>query len=718
MATINRFSTTDRAAISFTGNTLGLIGTFNPSQATTSAQADGIGTFITTNTSLQSPGGYPTGTTQTFSLNKSSAILTLLPGSTVLYAELIWNGIASNALQNVSGSINNAIQLTTPLGNTVNVSPNPSTSQSIPNIFFSLTAYTRTADVTNIITTSGAGTYTVANVPCALGGNNTSSPGDFESNFAGWTLAVVYRNPILNFRNVTLWVLFQRVGPQEDVDIPVSGFNAPSFGPLSARLAISVASGDSYISGDSLLFGPNTSSLSLLSGPNNTTNNFFSSQVNYSNSEVSNVGQLNTTGTFGSNNQPIGNKSLNGRQGWDITNVSASSAITYNQTSAVARFITSGDLYAPNAIALQVDINAANLISISKFVDKAFANINETLTYTVTFKNTGSTTANNTVFIDTIPTNTIFVPGSFFVDGALQPGGPGLPGTTIGNIAPNVVSTIVFKVTTTTIATPNPVKNQGGVGYNFISGPGIPSISAFDVSSIVNTQINHVDVSISKSTNKNFANIGDIITYTIPITTIGNVSAINVLLIDTIPDGTAFIAGSLSQDGLALAGNPNPPGASLNTIGINKISTVSFKVLVTTFPNPNPIPNSASTTFSYTVDPSTTPNVLGSGGNSSNTVTTQVNSATLASILKLVDKNFANCGDVITYTIVIPNTGNVTAQNVVFKDTIPNGTLFVNNSVTINGFTVTLANPSTGISIPNIGPSTTTTLSFKVIVSC
>lgn len=718
MAVFNRFSTTDRAALSFTGNTLGLIGTFNPSQASTSAQADGIGTFITTNTALQSPGGYPAGTTQTFSLNRSAAVLTLLPGSTVLYAELIWSGSSSNALQNVSSSINNAVQLTTPLGATFNVSPNPSTSQNIPNIFFNVSAYARTANVTSIVSQAGAGTYTISNVPGALGGNNTSNPGDFESNFLGWTLAVIYRNPLLNFRNVTLWVLFNSIGPSGTLDVPITGFATPSSGPLSARLAVSAVSGDSYISGDTLSFGPTSSLLTQLSGPNNISTNFFSSQVNNGNSESTTVGQLDRSGTFGNNNQPIGTKSINGRQGFDVTNVNASSAITYNQTNAVVRFVTSGDLYLPTALGLQVDINAANLISITKYVDKQSADINETLTYTVVFTNTGTTTAINTVFVDTTPTNTIYVPNSVIIDGVTNPGNPNSPGIPLGDIAKTQVKTITFNVITTTIASPNPVTNRAGVGYIFQSSPSLPFISAFDLSSVVNTQINHVDAAISKTGGKSIADVGDILTYTIPIRTVGNVTALNVVLIDTLPNGTSFLSSTLTQDGVSLSGNPSPPGASLNNIPPGKVSTISFKVRVTAIPAPNPFQNSVSTIFTYTINSSTTPNTTGQNGASSNFVQTKVNNANFNSATKYVDKPFADCNEEIKYTIVMPNGGNVTALNIIFRDTIPQGTSFVPNSVTVDDLPIAGVNPSLGITLPDTPPGVTRTLTFRVRINC
>ena len=39
--------------------------------------------------------------------------------------------------------------------------------------------------------------------------------------------------------------------------------------------------------------------------------------------------------------------------------------------------------------------------------------------------------------------------------------------------------------------------------------------------------------------------------------------------------------------------------------------------------------------------------------------------------------------DTLTYTITVPNTGTGSAENVVLRDSIPNGTTFVAGSVTV-----------------------------------
>ena len=66
-------------------------------------------------------------------------------------------------------------------------------------------------------------------------------------------------------------------------------------------------------------------------------------------------------------------------------------------------------------------INIAD-IRTRKIVDRAFATVNDVLTYTVTIENTGNVLATNVVFQDPIPIGTTFITNSVTVDGVSQPG--------------------------------------------------------------------------------------------------------------------------------------------------------------------------------------------------------------------------------------------------------------------------------------------------------
>lgn len=240
------------------------------------------------------------------------------------------------------------------------------------------------------------------------------------------------------------------------------------------------------------------------------------------------------------------------------------------------------------------------------------------------------------------------------------------------------------------------------------------NLGDFALVTIINSPPPSAILNSSKIVNKNFAFIGDVLTYTIPVSNVGTLTANNILFIDTIPDGVTLVPGSLKQDGVNISGDPTPPGVTLpSVIGGARTSTITFQVIINTNPNPNPIPNNASFEFDYFNGLDTIPS-----GSNTNTVNTAVNYAELGAITKEVDKAFATCGDILTYTIEIPNSGTVTAINVVVKDTIPNGSVLVTNSLRVNGVTVPGANITTGITIPDIAPGATTTIVFQTKIQC
>ncbi|UJF35796.1 DUF11 domain-containing protein [Paenibacillus hexagrammi] len=394
-------------AITFTGNTLGLS---RSGTAGVPGTEDSIGAFTTTNTTSKY-GSYPSGTTNVYTSNSSSAVLTIPSGSTVLYAELIWGGSYIVGNVDLSSAINNAVTLVTPAGS-FSVTPDNSTKNEV-NLGSGAFAYVRSANVTSLIQQGGAGTYTTAGVVGTIVIND-----DPTANHAGWTLGVIYQNPALPFRNMSLRagaILVQATSSA--VNTTITGFATPISGAVGGRALFSAQEGDANRTGDKALFGPTTSSLTALSGPNNFAANFFASQIN------NDAGQLNTTGTFGTRNQTNGTPGTNisgGRQGWDITNVDISSTLINNQSSAVLQLTTSGDAYVVNANAIQIDINSPN-ISVTKSANVTGSVLGDTITYTVTVSNSGNANAASVVVSDAIAENATFVTGSITVGGGSGP---------------------------------------------------------------------------------------------------------------------------------------------------------------------------------------------------------------------------------------------------------------------------------------------------------
>ncbi|WP_260510227.1 DUF7507 domain-containing protein [Paenibacillus typhae] len=684
-------------AITFTGNTLGL------SRSDTSGvpgTQDSIGAFTTINTA-STFGTYPAGTTSLYQSNSSSAILTIPAGSTVLYAELIWGGSYINGSVNLSAAINNPVSLTTPAGNTVSVSPDSATSNTV-ELGGGASAYVRSNNVTSVIQAGGAGTYTVAGVVGTI-----VISGDSTANHAGWTLGVIYQNPSLPFRNMSLRagaVLVQSTSAP--VVTTITGFATPVTGALGGRILFSAQEGDANRSGDQALFGPTSATQVALSGPNNFANNFFASQIN------NDAGALNTTGTFGNRNQTNGSPGSNivgGRQGWDITNVDVSARLINNQSSALLTLTTSGDAYVVNGNALQIDINAPK-ISLTKSANVTGTIVGDTVTYTVTVSNTGTASAASVVLSDTLPAGLTFVAGSVVVAGVPRPTYDVTAGIPLGSLALGTSVTVTYQARVTSLPNPQFVPNTANAAFTFQSVAGGPVVSGVIPSNTNTLPVYSPVLGLVKSANTANATVGDQITYTIQVSNTGNIGAATTLT-DNIPAGSTYVPGSFTVNGTPVAGNP-ATGIPIGTIAAGGSSTVQFRIVVNSLPSPPQLVDQATAAYTFLVPDGRTV----SGSAASNTLTIPVTLPNV-SVVKSASLPDVAVGDTLLYTSVISNNGIAAVTSVVLSDPIPAGSTFVPGSVVVAGSARPTADPAAGISIGAIPPGNSVTVTFQVTVT-
>ena len=352
-------------------------------------------------------------------------------------------------------------------------------------------------------------------------------------------------------------------------------------------------------------------------------------------------------------------------------------------------------------------INTATILSL-KQVDKSFSRIGDTLTYTVALTNNGNSSAQNVIFTDTVPSGTTFIANTFSINGVPQSEADPSNGVNIGIITAGTTVTVSFQVTVTSLPTEKPIVNFSSTSYQLVSPPD----SETSISNPVSTQIKEAILSMTKNESVSFADIGQTAFYTTSITNIGNTDATNIIFTDALPSGLTFVPNTLTVDGV-LQPNANPnTGVLLATLPPNEIYSIVFQVTVNSIPPSNPAPNTASTTYEFTVNPSNPP---ASSAATSNTTLLQINNATIITT-KTANLTFADIGNTITFTLNLPNTGNVTATDVTIIDILDSNLSFVPNSFTANGQTIPNADLSTGVNIGSINGGNTAIVTFKQLL--
>ncbi|RXJ51458.1 T9SS type B sorting domain-containing protein [Gelidibacter gilvus] len=276
-------------------------------------------------------------------------------------------------------------------------------------------AYVYYKNVTDIIEglSDADGTYTVANISSTTSAMMTSGRNQ-EGLSAGWSLFVIYEDPLLPSKYITSFDGFTKInnnGPVADREqsFDIVGFRTIPVGPVRAKYAFSALEGDKSWTGDYLEINGTRISATTAGGTTiRPSNNFFNSSVSIVDPNT------NSPMPFTARN-PASSNTLGFDAG--IINIpnAGNSVIGNGDTSATIKLGTHTDIYYFYFNAFAIEIIAPKIV-LTKIVEDTAGNdiggqlvdLGDELNYVIGFQNVGNDDATNLIIRDVLPQNIDF----------------------------------------------------------------------------------------------------------------------------------------------------------------------------------------------------------------------------------------------------------------------------------------------------------------------
>lgn len=210
-------------------------------------------------------------------------------------------------------------------------------------------------------------------------------------------------------------------------------------------------------------------------------------------------------------------------------------------------------------------------------------------------------------------------------------------------------------------------------------------------------------VTAVKTVSSDVAKLDDVVTYTITLKNDTVYTIEDVLLKDQLPDGIAFVEGTLKLNNSPLFGDLFT-GVNLPSLAPKQTHIITFQAKITTN-QPNPKINFASVTFNSRVNGVPVP-----GTTTTNPVIIDLIGYELT---KSITPEFATSGQILTIQIKVLSLADSTKN--IIKDVLPPELELVDNQILVDG-NVLVGNIQEGIDIGPIQKGLSKTVSFKVKV--
>jgi uncharacterized repeat protein (TIGR01451 family) len=322
----------------------------------------------------------------------------------------------------------------------------------------------------------------------------------------------------------------------------------------------------------------------------------------------------------------------------------------------------------PQSASVETLVRNAPSLSLDKVADKSTTHPGETVTFTLSYENTGAGTALNAVLTDTLPAELEFVSAS---DGQVPDPVTGVISWSLGDIAGGSASatkTVTAKVAAGSYVPSVKVVNSASLTSNTDFDGATAQVVITEQPAFTITKV----VAGGSTPTLNHAAPGDTVHYTLEVSKTGG-AATDVLIADILPGQVSYVDGSAN---FPIDNTLSDPDLGLLVWNIgsvpegNKALSLSFNAILDSV-----ITNGTAIENVSFVD-SVEQGLIGS-----NPVTTIVDSKPVLVVSKQASDAYifsppTGSGEVpgtVTFSIEVENQGDSVAEGVVVSDTLPTG---------------------------------------------
>jgi uncharacterized repeat protein (TIGR01451 family) len=298
-------------------------------------------------------------------------------------------------------------------------------------------------------------------------------------------------------------------------------------------------------------------------------------------------------------------------------------------------------------------------LNVTKYSDPEPVGVGQRMNYTVVISNSGQSPATGVVVSDTLPVATTLIPGSV----EITPSGAGNVIEAPPEIASDLTVLDQSVVTVTYGVTVNGPLASGTVLTNTVDVYGLQTpVPVRDV--VTSTVFNLPDLRVSKTSSHPVPLLsGDLITYTIVVSNAADLPLTGVVISDSVPANTRFVSDSirLYPSNAGDVGIAPPLLVTKATISGGERITATMVVRVETPPAVEALITNTAVVTSVEVSTPVTARVIDSFTLPAADLTITKSSEPLLPLP----------GQILTYTIIVRNTGPNDVTGALISDTVP-----------------------------------------------